>query len=501
MHRRQTAVRMRDALGARPLPVAPHPELRRRMRDRLDEIRSSANGELGTLFNSLHIREPVAPGMNDGILVPGTEFPLGTSLRAVRRAAQERPPLRGSIRVAVALVDFDDRQLTRPPAEIERLFFSVGRLANGSVREYYREASNGLVDIEGEVVGPYRLPRTLAEYAHGRSGMGSESPNARTMARDAAVVAARDVDFARYDNDGDGYVDAFVVVHAGAEAAQTGRHGDIWAHKWVLSGGALPLDRSNVYSYLTVAENCQIGVCCHELGHLLFGWPDLYDVDGSSEGLGDWCLMASGSWNGEGDVPAHPSAWCKSTQGWVSVINQTTNGVVEIPEVKDTSTVLRLWKGGELGTEYFLAENRLRDGFDAELPGEGLLVYHVDDSMEDNSSELHYRVGLLQADGRADLESAGNRGDAGDAFPGTEANGSLDDATNPSSRAFAGAPTCVSIREIPSPGSKVLVDVTISCGDAPEVARPTLQAGASGEDVRFLQFGLEQLGSMRSSGP
>ena len=42
----------------------------------------------------------------------------------------------------------------------------------------------------------------------------------------------------------------------------------------------------------------------HELGHLLFGFPDLYDTDYTSEGIGDWCLMAAGSWNGGGDTPA-----------------------------------------------------------------------------------------------------------------------------------------------------------------------------------------------------
>ena len=41
---------------------------------------------------------------------------------------------------------------------------------------------------------------------------------------------------------------------------------------------------TKVFAYLTVAENCQVGVCSHELGHLLFGWPDLYDVDDSSGG-------------------------------------------------------------------------------------------------------------------------------------------------------------------------------------------------------------------------
>ncbi len=40
------------------------------------------------------------------------------------------------------------------------------------------------------------------------------------------------------------------------------------------------------------------GVFAHEMGHAAFGLPDLYDTDNSSEGLGNWSLMAGGSWNG-----------------------------------------------------------------------------------------------------------------------------------------------------------------------------------------------------------
>ena len=71
-------------------------------------------------------------------------------------------------------------------------------------------------------------------------------------------------------------------------------------------------DATKIYGYLTIPEDAKIGVCAHELGHLLFGFPDLYDTDDTSEGIGNWCLMAGGSWNGGGDVPAHPSAWCKA---------------------------------------------------------------------------------------------------------------------------------------------------------------------------------------------
>jgi hypothetical protein len=91
-----------------------------------------------------------------------------------------------------------------------------------------------------------------------------------------------------------------------------------------------------------------------------------------------------------------------------------------LPDVKDSRTVHRLWTGGAQGQEYFLLEHRRRTGFDSELPGEGLLVWHVDDAQEDNSDEQHHLVGLLQADGLRELEQDLNRGDGGDCYPGLE---------------------------------------------------------------------------------
>ncbi len=59
-----------------------------------------------------------------------------------------------------------------------------------------------------------------------------------------------------------------------------------------------------------------------------------------------------------GDVPVHPSAWCKANQGWVSVDNRTNNATVSIGDVKATHTIYRLWKDSRPGQEYFLVENR-----------------------------------------------------------------------------------------------------------------------------------------------
>jgi immune inhibitor A len=163
-----------------------------------------------------------------------------------------------------------------------------------------------------------------------------------------------------------------------------------------------------------VPEDSRIGVCAHELGHLLFGFPDLYDTDYTSEGVGNWCLMGGGSWNGGGDIPAHASAWCKVNQGWATVSNVTTNGIVSIPDVKSTHAVHRLWTNGGSGPEYFLMENRQKTGYDAQLPAAGLLIWHIDENQPGNTDENRYQVGLVQADGKRDLELDRNRGDAGD---------------------------------------------------------------------------------------
>ena len=315
-------------------------------------------------------RKPRRLGFDDGVIIPPERYPLGTSMKTIQSAAAVRKPLRGAVRVVVVLAEFTDRALGPAAQHFRDLFFSTGVLPHGSVREYYREVTGGLVDIVGEVVGPFRLPHTLAWYANGNFGIGQPSgePRANVMAQDAAKAADPLVDFTPYDNDGNGFVDAFIVVHAGGGGEQTGSPGDIWSHKWTLPS-AYAADGAQIYAYLTIPEDARIGVCAHELGHLLFGFPDLYDTDYTSEGIGNWCLMAGGSWNGGGDVPAHPSAWCKADQGWASVTNVTTARTLSLPDVKTSRKLHRLWKNGKPGAEYFLLENRQRTGYDAELPG------------------------------------------------------------------------------------------------------------------------------------
>jgi immune inhibitor A len=301
--------------------VAPHPEVRKKILNSFRELKDMVgkNGDHAILQNLLRPVERRPAGFNDGLLRPHSTFRPGTTLAAAR-AARVKP--RGVNYVAVVLVDFTDRKfdVTQDVNFYNNLWFGIG---TNSVRDYYRDVSHGLVDIQGQVVGPLRMPHSLKYYSDNQNGLGDNPPNARVMARDAAKLADKIISFTKYDNDGDGYVDAFVVVHAGQGAERTGLPTDIWSHKYVLDGGPYQADNTLIYAYLTVPADGKLGVCAHETGHLLFGWPDLYDADSSSAGIGSWCLMASGSYNGNGDNPAEPCAWCKVDQGWVTVLNIT----------------------------------------------------------------------------------------------------------------------------------------------------------------------------------
>ena len=439
--------------------VAPSPELKERLIAELADARRRSTSPLAAALGLARAPRPL--GFDDGTIIPPDQFPVGTPFRAIRASAAERAPLRGAVRVVVVLVQFSDRAMTQPASHFNELFFSTGVMPNGSVKEYFKEVTGGLVDIVGEVAGPFQLPQTNAWYANNNFGIGRPSGTARAniMARDAAVAADPTINFGQYDNDGNGFVDAFIVVHPGGGGEQTGNANDIWSHKWTLPS-ALNTDGKQIFAYLTIPEDARIGVCAHELGHLIFGFPDLYDTDDTSEGVGNWCLMGGGSWNGGGDIPADPSAWCKVQQGWATVTNVTTSGTISIPDVKTSRNVHRLWKDGAGGPEYFLMENRQRTNYDAKLPGDGLLIWHIDESQTSNSDENHYKVGLVQADAKRNLELSQNRGDTGDPYPGTAGNSSFNSNSTPNSKSFAGQDTSVSISAISA--SAPIMTATVS---------------------------------------
>ncbi|MDI6800681.1 MAG: M6 family metalloprotease domain-containing protein [Thermodesulfovibrionales bacterium] len=335
--------------------------------------------------------------------------------------------------------------------------------------------------------------------------------------------------FALYDQDGDCYVDAVVIIHQGTGEEASGTPTDIWSHNWSLLGAWLygksnhsiyvtnddclsdPSQKVKVNDYTIQGEKLigntlnTVGTFAHEYGHIL-GLADLYDTDDSSEGIGKWSLMASGSWTyvtTHGDRPAHLDAWSKYYLGWISP--KVVLGTLQNEPIQSASTnadVYKLGSGNPLSGEYFLIENRQKTGFDAGLPGSGLLIWHIDGNKINatiasntvNDSECypggtpcnvnHYGVALVQADNAWHLEKNLNRGDAGDPFPGSGGNASLNDTTLPDTKFYNGSSSNVSITSI-SPSSAAMTatlswnpfnpvpDIRANGSDLPIIVKPS----------------------------
>ena len=210
--------------------IPPHPDLEDELIKEINKLRKSKS----IMSEKITIRNTKPVGMDDGLIYPGTLYPVGTTAAIARAGAADRAPLTGTVRIIVVLVNFSDKTITQPVSHYQQLFFSLGTYATGSLREYFREVSNNSVDIQGQVVGPYTLSHSQSYYANNNYGTGNTLPNARTMALEAAQLSDPAVNYANYDNDNDSYVDAFIVLHAGSGAEVTGNKNDIWSHKWVL---------------------------------------------------------------------------------------------------------------------------------------------------------------------------------------------------------------------------------------------------------------------------
>lgn len=370
------------------------------------------------------------------------------------------PSMPDTFRALVILVDFSDNpasggMIFGEPSDFQHLLFSFDP-GDGhySMTEFYSENSYGTFFLEGQVVGWYRMPQTYAYYVDGQNGWGSYPQNAQKLAEDAVLAADPAVDYSQFDGDGNGWVDGLFVVHAGPGAEQTGSDNMIWSHMWYLHE-VLNLDGVDISSYSMEPEEYMglglitMGVYAHEYGHVL-GLPDLYDIDYSSAGVGDWSLMSGGSWNIQGRYPAFMDAWCKKEIGFLSPTNITANQIdVEIPTSYSNPVAFRLWQNGQVENQYFLIENRQKMGNDMGIDGSGLLIMHIDESIGGNWDENHPLVAIEQADGMFHLENNVNDGDAGDVWSaGMQKD--FDDLSTPNTRKYSGAKTKTAVWNISS---------------------------------------------------
>lgn len=434
-----------------------------------NQVLSTADARMARNMGLLHIPEVGLSGFNDGVIYPTTDRPeLAGVSSSVRGLAPMLSPaqLLGRRKALALLVDFSDNKGTTSSGHYHDLLFNDKKA--GSMRSFYKDISYGQIDVDGVVSdGWIRAPKPYSHYTNGASGTSETSTNTRDLVKDILDIYCKSNSLAPFDLDGDGFMDGLFIIHAGkgAEAEQDPlkRPHMIWSHKWVLRN-TFKKNGVKAYAYFTAPEDGKLGVFSHEFGHFL-GLPDLYDTSYRSQGIGNWCLMAGGSWNGAGSKPARMSAWCMERLGWIKPQVVKKAGALTLPPVANDATAChRLWTSGKTGPEYFLIENRQKTGRDTALPGVGLAVWHIDERQSNNNNPLAYRVALVQADGKRDLEFARNSGDTGDLFPGSKGVSHVSDASSahPNTQANSGGKTGVTLKSIKQAANgSITVSVTV----------------------------------------
>jgi M6 family metalloprotease-like protein len=304
--------------------------------------------------------------------------------------------------------------VARPPfnaGTLQRALFD-GRIGRKTIGAYYREVSRGLFDVSGVVYDWVRLENPESYYAGPWGGTSPGTDKTGEMIREILDHLDPSVDFGAYDNDGedgvpnsgddDGYVDVLLVIHP-TRGGECGNLTHIWSHSWSYSewpasggepyrtgdaaagGGVVLIDDYIIAPALSCDRDrdrvIEIGVYCHEIGHVL-GLPDLYDPNGGSKGIGHWGLMGTGSWNTP-ESPAHLCGWSKDQLGWVDRIEiDWHERSIDLEPVQDGGTVVTLP----------LPYTRFTRRPETSLSGEYALVcgYSTEESENRNWAEVGY---------------------------------------------------------------------------------------------------------------
>lgn len=367
---------------------------------------------------------------------------MASQAAAMRRAVADRRrvelitsyPTIGSPKVLILLIQFADQKFmtANPQQAINSLINQPDYSHNGatgSAADYFSAQSSGLFTPEFEVMGPVTVPNNEAYYGAQEGQM--YDCRAWEMITDGCKqldAEHPEMDWSEFDNDNDGFVDIVFVFYAGRGQNEGAASWTIWPHAanvYTYYNINLEFDGVKIGNYACTNEIrgvngsdlTGIGTFCHEYSHIL-GLPDLYPTNGSGAFTpGYFEVMDRGSYNNNSNTPPNYSAYDRASVGWlkyrelsgpenVTLNNISTNEALKIPTIKDT--------------EYFILENRQQQGWDASIPGHGMLIWHIDyDEKKWNDNQVnntvnHQNVDIVEADGVPSSTSQ-----AGDPFPGT----------------------------------------------------------------------------------
>ena len=358
-------------------------------------------------------------------------------------------PTIGEVHSLVILVQFADTKFSTVGSDAHQFFnnmlnepgFTYSNGANGSARDFYLNSSNGRFQPQFDVIGPVTLPEKYSYYGANQGSSVDNPARLEQFVREACTLADPLVDFSQYDHNQDGYIDNIYFFYAGKGEADSGDGNAIWPHSAYysdmakdagLSETSLKLNGVEVGNYtcsneingtLITPQPAGIGTFVHEFGHVL-GLADHYDVNYGMTTFapGSFDTMAQASYNNNGNTPAAFSAYERACLGWLdlTVLKNGVDSLNVLPDLNDSNKAYVVPVGGTNDEEYFIMENRQKKGWDAFIPGHGMLLWHIDydakawEKNELNITGTHQRVDIVEADNKLTDNTR-----AGDPFPGT----------------------------------------------------------------------------------
>jgi M6 family metalloprotease-like protein len=350
------------------------------------------------------------------------------------------------------LVQFPDVQGTITRDEVYAFCNEPGYSGfgnNGSVYDYFLEVSDGKLRYTNQVTDYYTAQHDRSYYTDPAIPFGTRARELIVEALDS--LKASGYDFSALTSDGAGLVYALNVFHAGPRINNWSE--GLWPHQWSLAAAYAASAGKSLYDYQITDMGAQLTLrtFCHENGHMVCSYPDLYDYGNESYGVGHYSLMCYG---GSDTNPTHVDAYLKNEAAWTSNLRTVPTGAT-VTVHSGTNDFLIHSRSAD---EYFILENRQQLGRDASLPDAGLAVWHVDETGSNSNEQMtpsqHYELSLEQADNRFDLEHRTNPGDSEDLYGGPSAP-VFGSSTAPGSSWWDGTASGLEIEEISAPGPSI----------------------------------------------
>jgi M6 family metalloprotease-like protein len=417
-----------------------------------------------------------APSKKISGLVSGTTFPSAGVQKAV-----------------VVLVEYQDVKfnLSNPLDYFTRMLNEEGfsdYWATGSARDFFIQCSDSIFLPEFDVYGPITLQKSR-EYYGGNDAYGNDNAPQK-MVIEACRQLNATVDFSQYDRDNDGYIDNVFVFYAGRGEASGGSSDCVWPHAWTLTSAepgsnysfdGVRLNRyacSNEWELSDAGHGYRpvgVGTFIHEFSHVM-GLPDLYSTsyaDGTFT-PGAWSALDYGPYNNDGCTPPQYSLFERASLGFVTPPQLTGQRNIRLDKIATNDGYYIPTSSDD---EYFLIENRQQEGWDAYIPGHGMLVWHIDYDADIWSSNIvnndptHNYVDIIEADNTQTSDSR-----AGDAFPGTANVTSLGFSTVPALKSWSNRSTGVELTDITERNGRILLRLN---GGSADIAATTCNPAES----------------------